>query len=144
MTDNQYFAKTWLMRMWDHEDEIKEYRKRADDMLGAKIPAYDSEKIPGGADPNPTETKNIEYSSLMFEISKRENELYSENIRTFNVIQELNDPKLRGILYAKYINRKTWKQIGNDFHYGESRIKELHVIALEQIYKFIPKEVVKE
>lgn len=139
MTDNQYNAKTWLMRMWDHEDEIKEYRKRADDMLGAKIPAYDSEKIPGGADPNPTETKNIEYSSLMFEISKRENELYSENIRTFNVIQRLDDPKLRGILYAKYVNRKTWKQIGSDFHYGESRIKELHVIALDKISEFIPK-----
>lgn len=139
MTDNQYYAKTWLMRMWDHEDEIKEYRKRAEDMLGAKIPAYDAEKIPGGADTNPTETKNIEYSSLMFEIEKKENELYSENILTYNVIQNLEDPKLRGILYAKYVNRKTWKQIGNDFHYGESRIKDLHLVALTLISKFIPK-----
>lgn len=140
MTDAQYDAKQWLMRMWEKEEELKEYRERAEAMLGAKIPAYDAEKIPGGSDTNPTETKNIEYSSLMFDIEKKANELYSENIKTYNVIQQLDNPKLRGILYAKYVNRKSWKQICSSFHYGESRIKELHIMALDQISKFIPKE----
>ena len=139
MTDNQYYAQTWLKRMWNKAEEIKEYEQQAESLLGAKIPAYDAEKIPGGSDPNPIETKNIEYSTLQFEIDKMRNELHYENIRTYNIIQNLTDPKLRGILYAKYVNRKTWKQIGIDFHYGESRIKDFHLMALGLIYPYIPK-----
>ena len=139
MTDEQYFAKKWLKRMWNRSEEIKEYEQQAADLLGAKIPAYDAEKIPGGSDPNPTETKNLEYTTLMFEIDKRRNELHYENIMTFNIIQHLSDSKLRGILYAKYVNRKTFKQIAYDFHYAESSIKEFHLKALAQIYPYIPK-----
>ena len=139
MTDNQYYAQTWLKRMWNKAEEVKEYEQQAEDILGAKIPAYDAEKIPGGSDPNPTETKNLEYTTLMFEIDKRRNELHYENIRTFNIIQHLTDSKLRGILYAKYVNRKTFKQIANDFHYAESSIKEFHLKALTLIYPYIPK-----
>lgn len=144
MTDEQYFAKKWLKRMWNRSEEIKEYEQQAADLLGAKIPAYDAEKIPGGSDPNPTETKNLEYTTLMFEIDKRRNELSYENIRTFNIIQHLTEPKLRGILYALYVNRKTIKQIAADFHYSESSIKDFHMKALSLIYPFIPKEVVEE
>ena len=139
MTDEQYYAQKWLRRMWDRPEEIKEYEQKAEELLGAKIPAYDSEKIPGGSDPNPTESKNLEYSTLMFEIDKLRNELSFENIRTFNVIQNLTDPKFRGILYAHYVNRKTYKQIASDFHYAESSIKEFHRKALGEIYPFIPK-----
>ena len=139
MTDNQYYAQTWLKRMWNRAEEVKEYEQKAEELLGAKIPAYDAEKIPGGSDPNPTESKNIEYTTLMFEIDKRRNELSYENIRTFNIIQHLTDSKYRGILYAHYVNRKTFKQIATDFHYAESSIKEFHRKALDAIFPFIPK-----
>lgn len=144
MTDNQYYAKKWLQRMWNKAEEVKEYEQQAEEILGAKIPAYDAEKIPGGSDLNPTETKNIEYSTLMFEIEKKRNELHYENTRTFNIIQHLTDPKLRGILYAKYVNRKTIRKIAEDFHYAESSIKEFHLKALEQIYPYIPREVIED
>ena len=139
MTDKEYYSQEWLRRMWNKEEEIKEYEKKAEALLGAKIPAYDAEKIPGGADPNPTETKNLEYSTLMFEIDKKKNELSYENILTFNVIQNLKDAKFRGILYAYYVNRKTIKQIAGDFHYAESSVKEFKRKALNLIYPYIPK-----
>ena len=32
-----------------------------------------------------------------------------------------------------------WRAIGIDFHYGESRIKDFHLMALGLIYPYIPK-----
>lgn len=139
MTDKEYYSQEWLRRMWNKEEEIKEYEKKAKDLLGAKVSDLDSDKIRGGADPNPTETKNLEYSTLMFEIDKKKNELSYENILTFNVIQNLKDAKFRGILFAYYVNRKTIKQIAVDFHYAESSVKEFKRKALNAIYPFIPK-----
>ena len=44
MTDEQYYAKTWLQRMWNKAEEVKEYEQQAEEILGAKIPAYDARK----------------------------------------------------------------------------------------------------
>ena len=139
MTDNQHYAHMWLKRMWDLDDEIKQYVDNAESMLGAKIPAYDSEKIPGGADPNPTESKNIEYAMLMAEIEKRENELATENIRTYNVINNLKDSRLQVILYARYVRHLLWRQVEKEARYEHQRCNELWHKALDEVYPFIPK-----
>ena len=144
MKDSQHYAHKWLSRMWNTDDEVKQYRDRAEKLLGAKIPAYDSEKIPGGSDPNPTESKNIEYSALMMEIEKRENQIAYENNRTFNVIQKIDDAKLRGILYARYVNRLFWKQIGREFHYERTQMDKYRLAALDAAYPLIPKGEVQD
>lgn len=144
MTDNQHYAHMWLKRMWDLDDEIKQYVDNAESMLGAKIPAYDSEKIPGGADPNPTESKNIEYTVLMGEIDKKLSTLQFENLRTYQIIQLVDDPKLRGMLYARYVNRKSWKVIGQEFHYEKSQTFEYRKKMLDAVYPYIPKGEVTE
>ena len=144
MTDEQYFSNKWLSRMWGCPGEIKAYEQQAADLLGAKIPAYDAEKIPGGSDPNPTESKNLEYTTLMFEIDKKRNNLSYENIRTFNIIQNLKEAKYRGILYDIYVNQKTIPQVADDFHYSVSTIKAYKLKALAEIYPFIPKGEVHE
>ena len=62
MTDNQLYAHRWLSRMWDCDQEIRNLEERAEDILGAKIATYEQKEMPGRADSNPTESKNIEYS----------------------------------------------------------------------------------
>ena len=142
MTDNQYYAQTWLKRMWNKAEEVKEYEQQAEDILGAKIPAYDAEKIPGGSDPNPTETKNIEYSILSEQIEKKTIELANENIKTWQVIVNVENTTLRGMLIARYINRKSWTEIGKLYNYSKSRAFDYRKIALDTVYPFIPKEPV--
>lgn len=144
MTDNQHYAHMWLKRTWDLDVEIKQYVENAESLLGAKIPAYDSEKIPGGPDPNPTESKNIEYTILMAEIDKKLKTLQFENLRTYQIIQLVDDPKLRGMLYARYVNRKSWKVIGQEFHYEKSQIFEYRKKMLDAVYPYIPKGEVTE
>jgi hypothetical protein len=125
--------------MWDVDQEIRNLEERAEDILGAKISTYDQKEVPGRADSNPTESKNIEYSMLMVEIEKKKNRLAEENNRTYIVINRIEDAKLRGMTYSRYILRKTWTQIGKDYNYERSRAFDYRKIALDTIYPFIPK-----
>lgn len=145
MTDNQYMAHKWLSRMWDVDQEIRNMKERADDILGAKIAKYDSKEVPGGNDSNPTELKNIEYSTLMVEIESKKDQLSKENNRTFQVINQVEDSRLRGMIFSRYVLRKTWTQIGKDYNYERSRAFDYRLIALDAIFPFIPKgEVVED
>ena len=139
MKDHELAAHKWLSRMWIKKDMINQLRAQAEDILGAKIPAYDSDKVPGGSDPNPTESKNIEYAMLMAEIEKRENELATENIRTYNVINNLKDSRLQVILYARYVRHLLWRQVEKEARYEHQRCNELWHKALDEVYPFIPK-----
>ncbi len=138
MTDNQLYAHRWLSRMWDCDQEIRNLEERAEDILGAKISTYEQKEAPGRSDSNPTETKNIEYSMLMGEIEKKKNELAKENNRTYMVINQIQDNKLRGMTYSRYILRKTWTQIGKDYNYERSRAFDYRKIALDAVYPYIP------
>ena len=129
--------------MWDYDQEIRNLEERAEDILGAKISTYDSKELPGRSDTNPTESKNIEYSMLMFEIEKKKNTLAEENNRTYLVINKIQDTKLRGMTYSRYILRKTWTQIGKDYNYERSRAFDYRKIVLDSVYPFIPKGEVK-
>lgn len=145
MTDNQYHTHQWLSRMWDIDQEIRNLEERAEDILGAKIATYDTKEAPGRADSNPTESKNIEYSMLMVEIDKKKTKLAEENNRTYRVIEKVEDAKLRGMIYSRYILRKTWSQIGKDYNYEHSRTFEYRLICLDAVAKYIPKgEIVNE
>lgn len=141
MTDNQFYAHRWLSRMWDVDGEIRSLDERRADILGAKISNYDPKKIPGGSDDNPTETKNIEYAMLSELVEKKSTILSEENIRTLEVINKVGDAKFRGMLIQRYLNRKTWLQIGKEYHYEKSRAFDYRKLALDAVYPFIPVEV---
>ena len=142
MTDNQFVAHKWLSRMWDVDQEIRNLEERADDILGARISKYDTKESQGTPIANPTETKNIEYSMLMAEIQKKKDELAKENQRTYQVIEHIEDAKLRGMIFSRYVLRKTWTQIGRDYNYERSRSFDYRIMALDAIAPFIPKEAI--
>lgn len=139
MTDEQFQAHMWLSRMWNVDAEIRALEERAEAILGAKITPYDQDNF-GGSDPNPTESKNIEYSTLMAEIERKQNELSRENMKTYNAIQKLSDPMLRGMLFSRYVLRKTWAQVGSEYNYERSQAFEYRKKVLDAIYPHIPKE----
>ena len=144
MTDSQYYAHRWLSRMWDKDIEIEQLIVRRDVIVASMsgIGKYDAEHIPTQNGENPTETKNIEYSILSEQIEKKTIELANENIKTWQVIVNVENTTLRGMLIARYINRKSWTEIGKLYNYSKSRAFDYRKIALDTVYPFIPKEPV--
>lgn len=144
MTEDQFHAHTWLSRMWNADIEINLLIDRRDKIIGSMsgIGKYDAEQIPAQTGENATESKNIEYSYLSEQIEKKMKTLASENVRTHKIIEKVDDTKLRGMLESRYINRKTWKEIGKAYNYEKTQTYHYLKVALDAVYPFIPQEVI--
>lgn len=142
MTDNQFYADLWLSRTDDHNGELQQLYKRRDDILGSLsgIGKYDENAVHGGSDSNPTEAKNIEYSLVCQRIEKIERKIAIENARTMEVIDKVQDSKLRGMMIGRYINHCSWRQVGKMYYYGKSRSYVYRDKCLDAVFKFVPKE----
>ena len=119
MNDNQYYAHRWLSRMRYVDTEIKQLDARRQSIIGSMsgIGKYDAEHIPTRNGENPTETKLIEFSIVSELYEKKLHLLSVENGRTIQVIDKVKDTMLRGMLFAKYINRKKNSEIGKLYNY---------------------------
>ena len=148
MTDEQFYAKDWLNRMYQTVRYIESLERKREVVLSSLsgIGRYDAENIPGGNGENSTETKNIEYSILSEQIDKERQKLSTEDIRTLNVIGKLeNTPEgqlMKAILIDRYLTRLPWEKITEKQNYSSSRLFELHAVALSKIYKYIPREAI--
>ena len=131
--------------MWDKDIEIEQLIVRRDVIVASMsgIGKYDAEHIPTQNGENASESKNIEYSLLSEQIDKKTMELASENIRTYVVIDKVSDPMLRGMLIARYINRKSWADVGKLYNYSKSRAFDYRLIALDAVIPFVPQEVIE-
>lgn len=148
MTDEQFYAKDWLNRMYQTVRYIESLERKREVVLASLsgIGRYDSESVPGSNGENSTETKNIEYSILSEQIDKERQKLSAEDIRTLNVIGKLeNTPEgqlMKAILIDRYLTRLSWEDLAKKQNYSPSRLFELHAIALSKVYKHIPREVI--
>ena len=135
-------ANLWLLRTNDDDGELEQYYIRRGKILDSLsgIGAYDAERVRGGSDSNPTESKNIEYSLLCERIEKLERKIANENARTIDVINKVKDSKLRGMLFARYINHFSWNKVGEMYHYSRSGSFNYRNASLDAVRQFIPKE----
>lgn len=144
--EQHYIAEMWLMRTWDDETELEQLKVRREKVIASLsgIGKYDSNSVPGGSDTNTTESKNIEYSILTEKIEKLQNKIFSENARTHAVIYQIEDnrkdaSKIRGMLEARYVNRMSWRKVGELYHYQERHSYNYRTKCLEAIYPYVPK-----
>lgn len=143
MTDNQYEAHKWLLNKEDDdkivtsEDELRELEERRRKLLDQGVGTYDAEKIRGGSDPNPSESKFIEFSYLSEQIEAKKKKIADKNIRKYQVIERVSDPLLRAFLIGRYINGKIWEQVGRDHNYEKSQAHKIGMKALDAVYPFI-------
>ena len=145
MTDHQYIAHLWLSRMWDKDIEINQLEVRRDKIISSLsgIGNYDADRIPSAGNDNGTETKNIEYSLLSGQIEKKVSDISKENVRTIDTIDNVKDPSLRGILYAWYINRLHWREVGKLYNIEKTQVYRLRNRALNAVFEYIPVEEVE-
>lgn len=146
LSERQWEAHIWLARMWDKEREIEMYKMRMDKIISqlSGIGKYDAEFVPSQTGENSVETKNLEYSSLCEKIEKLIQEISVENLRTGEVIDKVKDRKMHDMLYDRYINRMSWNQIGEKYHYAQRQPYNYMHKCLDEVRQFISQEEIKE
>ena len=147
MRDELFDVENWLRRTWDIGAEIAELETRKEKILSSMsgVAKYDAKAIRGGSDSNPTESKNLEFSSICEKIEERQNLLSAENAKTLDEIYKIDDSvknatEIRTMLIAYSINRVGWKQLGKKRNYEKTASYNHRDICLESILPFVPKE----
>lgn len=144
--DRRWECRTWFSRAWAKDDELKSYEQRKDEIISqlSGIGKYDSEFVPAQTGENSVETKNIEYSQLCQKIENLIREISVMNSRTLEVMSQIRDVKVRTMLYDRYINRMSWSQIGNKYHYAQRQPYRYIERGLDEARRFITDEEIKE
>lgn len=144
LSDTQWESHLWLSRMWFKDNEIESYERRKAEIISqlSGIGKYDSEFIPANTGENSTETKNIEYSLLCEKIDKLITEISVENMHTTMVLDNIKNPTMHSMMYDRYINRMSWGQIQNKYHYSQRQPYRIVHDGLIKIRPFIPDDEV--
>lgn len=141
-SDEQWEAHIWLSRNWGKDNEIESYEKRKQDIISqlSGIGRYDATFLPSNTGENSVETKNLEYSYLCQKIETLVAEISVENIKTSKIIDNLKDPTMHNMIYDRYINRMSWSQIQNKYHYAQRQPYRIIHEGLKRIRPLIPNE----
>lgn len=144
--DRRWEARIWLSRAWEKDDELRSYERRKDEIISqlSGIGKYDSEFIPSQKDENSVENKNIEYSQLCAKIEQVIRDISIMNARSLEVISKVKNAKTRAMLYDRFINRMTWKQIGDKYHYAKAQPYRYVGKGLDEARRYITEEEIKE
>ena len=142
MTDNQYFAKTWLNQVY----VVTKRELAAKEEIQAKILAsitsgavdYSKDRIQNN-NPQGQEERMITYSQATAEVEKVREKIAKLIRVRLEVINHVPDSVLRTILIERYINQKSWGWIEKNLQYSKPWLMKLHPKALEEVYRFIPK-----
>lgn len=145
-TDQQWEAHLWLSRMWGRDNEIASYERRKENIISqlSGIGKYDADFIPTNTGENSVETKNLEYSMLCDKLDKLLDEISTENVKTMQIIDKIKDPTSHNMLFDRYLNRMSWNQIQNKYHYAQRQPYRIINDGLAKVRTFIPDEWVAQ
>jgi hypothetical protein len=141
MTDQQYYAKTWLNRIY----VVTKRELAAKEEIQAKLLAsvtsgavdYSKDRIQHN-DPKAIEQRMASYAMATNDVEKVREKIAKLIRSRLEAINKVQDSVLRTILIERYINQKSWGRIEKITTYGHSRLHELHLTALDEISRFIP------
>ena len=68
---------------------------------------------------------------------KRIDKMENEREEIFNIIQSINDPTYKAILYKRYIQGKKWEVISDELHYVKQHLHRLKSQSIEEVHKII-------
>lgn len=146
MTEEQYFVKEWLNRLYGAEQVIEALERKREAIVCSMsgIGKYDDSFIPANTGENSSETKLLNYSELSATIEKKRQELTEGDMVTLRVIDTLGGKDseiMKAILIDRYLNHLQWSQVIENQHYEKSRIMDLHIMALDRLYDRVLQEV---
>ena len=139
MTDRAYRAKNWLLRVEELE-ELRKCKINTVMMLEAKvnncIVNYESN---GSRDPMTARAAKedviIDYSNARAELQELTERVIHEDLITIAMIERLHNMKYCCLLTARYVARKSMKQIINEkmFSYEKTQFYKLEHKALDAL-----------
>lgn len=129
-------VQEWLERGRGLDNDIKQIKEDKENALilacGSSVD-YGNEKVQTSSG-NATERKFARYSELSQELDKKMAELERIKAEIRTSIDAVDDHLLHALLYARYINMKTWEQIAEDLGYSERWVRTgLHSRALQEM-----------
>ena len=132
-------TKEWLSRGWRIDREIRELEQAQVEALALATrttASTDGERVDGGGD-NSSERAMVSYADKAAEyaalIDEKIRELVSIKLEIIRAVGRVDDPTLRALLEARYINFKRWEQIALDIGYSYMQTCRLHGKALEEL-----------
>lgn len=142
MTDLQYYAKTWLNQVYIVTKKELAAKEEIQSKILASITSgavdYSKDRIQNN-NPQAQEERVISYAQATDDV-ERVREKIAKLIRVrLEVINMLPDSVMRTILIERYLNQKSWKRIEDSFSYSHAWTMKLHMKALEEISRFIPR-----
>ena len=139
-------TRTWFKRAWEKDNLRETYMERNQDIISqlSGIGKYDSEFIPAQTGENSVETKNLEYSDNCRKIEKLIDEIARMNVRTNEVISQIENIKSRFMLYDRFVRRLTMGQIANKYHYSTKQAGRYVNKGLDEARKYITDDEIRE
>lgn len=129
--------KQWISRARYCEREIavlQKAKERERERITSLTASPDSVVVSGTADPH----KFDEYAELSGALDRRIHELYRVKHEALEVIQKVQDDKLRELLLLRYISVMTWEEIAASMGLSYRHVCRLHGDALSQAKKYLP------
>ena len=129
-------TKDWLNRangLQREIDEMKETYQRALE-LACKTVSVPSDVSVQESHQNGTERRLVDVAVFSEMISEKISERYKILAEITVAIDRVEDTRLRTLLYARYINRKTWEEVAERLDMSDKWVRtSLHSQALQMI-----------
>ena len=131
-------TKDWLNRangLQREIDEMKETYQRALE-LACKTVSVPNDVSVQESHQNGTERRLVDVAVFSEMISEKISERYKILAEITVAIDRVKDTRLRTLLYARYINRKTWEEVAERLDMSDFWVRtSLHSQALQMIEK---------
>lgn len=132
-------TKEWLSRGWRIDREIRELEQAQVEALALATrmtASTDGERVDGGGD-NSSERAMVAYADKAAEyaalIEGKIRELVSIKLEIIRAVERVENPTLRALLEARYINLKRWESMAAEMGYSWQHLHKLHKRALRSI-----------
>lgn len=135
-------TKDWLSRAIHIDNEINQLLEEKTKVLSRatkSTTSLKSERVQTSRN-NSSESKFLNYVAYSEIIDSRIDELYKTKRETVSAIWKMKNRTLRMLLFAKYIQGKSWEQVAEIIHRQDVKWVRtgMHSKALNEVGEFIP------
>lgn len=128
----------WLKRyqvLVSRKNRILEEIQEAEQSAGPKSPKLDGMPHMPGSGGSAPELCSILLSLLTDEYNKIDTEIKNTRLEIMNSIKKLQHNSEYELLRKRYLSPepKTWRVIASELHFSESWVRNLHLIALDNL-----------
>ena len=113
-----------------------EYDKETELLITIRSPQGTDGQPHGGGVTSPVEAKAVRLAEKLSEYQDAELEALRIKRRVFRTVNQVTGPS-GAVLYERYINLKSWRQVAETLHYSKRHCHNLHNEGLDIVDELI-------